>query len=73
MAQPKPTAAEALYGHLPRKDYSAKQQPAQSSLANAMWPQLSDKAKAMDQLREQRRQNLLKGLRELNARLEGKR
>jgi hypothetical protein len=42
-----PSAAQALYGHLP----SAAPEPVQqrrNSLADAMWPQLSRAAKAKD-------------------------
>jgi hypothetical protein len=72
VAQHNPTAAQALYSHLPSsaREPKARTQP---SLGDAMWPNLSERAKARDALREQRRQNLLRGLRELNAKLEGKR
>jgi hypothetical protein len=59
MAQPKPTAAEALFPHLPgREEYVAKQQ--RPSLAEAMWPR--PKPKPPNPYRE----SLLRGLRELN-------
>jgi hypothetical protein len=60
MAQHEPTAAEALYGHLPsQKDNAAKQQQ-RPSLAEAMWPR--PKPKPPNPYRE----SLLRGLRELN-------
>jgi hypothetical protein len=74
MAQREPTAAEAMYPHLPRKDYAAKQ-PQSTSLADAMWPKLSDKAKAKDELRRRERERLLRNLRETSnaiAQLRGK-
>ena len=55
-----------IWPHLPS---SAQQQPKQAqakpSLAETMWPRLSERAKAKDKLREQERQKMLKDLREL--------
>jgi hypothetical protein len=68
-----PTAAEALYSHLPSSHQQPKAQAQPNSLKDAMWPNLSERAKAHDLLREQRRQNLLQGLRELNSKLARKR
>jgi hypothetical protein len=59
MAQREPSAAQALYGHLPgQQDYVAKQQ--RPSLAEAMYPR--PKPKPPNPYRE----SLLRGLRELN-------
>jgi hypothetical protein len=61
MAQREPTAAEALYPHLPHQsDYVAKGET--SSLAQAMWPRPKPKPT------NPRRDLLLKNLREHNAR-----
>ena len=67
MAQREPTAAEAIYGHLPQSDYVAKGEREASSLAQAMWPR--PKPKPTNPYRE----SLLKGLRELNARMRERR
>jgi hypothetical protein len=73
MAQPKPSAAQALYGHLPSaaREPSTQRQP--KSLADAMWPGLSREAKAMQATRSARRDALLRDLRELNAKIRGSR
>ena len=76
MAQREPSAAQALYGHLPSASREPAQQRRQPTVADAMWPSLSRSAKAAeaeqkrwDEWREQRRQSLLRGLRELNAKM----
>ena len=68
MAQREPSAAEALFPHLPRGTPDVVQQRT-PNVADAMWPSLSRSAKAAEAWREQRRQSLLRGLRELNAKM----
>jgi hypothetical protein len=78
MAQREPSAAQALYKHLP----SAVPEPStqrRNSLGDALWPSLSREAKQRqsdqalwDAIRERQRQTLRQGLREANANL-GKR
>jgi hypothetical protein len=64
---PRPTAAEALFPHLPHQsDYAAKQQD-KTTVAQAMYPALTQRAKARDDWRDRDRQSLLKALREANA------
>jgi hypothetical protein len=73
MAQPKPTAAQALYSHLP----SAAREPvkqAEPRLADALFPSLSRAAKQRDAeqerwdaWRKRERDSLLRHLREANA------
>jgi hypothetical protein len=41
MAQPKPSAAQALYGHLPSAVPALSTQRQPKSLANALWPTLA--------------------------------
>jgi hypothetical protein len=63
MARREPTAAEAIYGHLPHQsDYVAKSEREASPLATSMYPR--PKVKPPNYYRE----SLLQGLRELNAR-----
>ena len=58
-----PTAAEALYGHLPHQsDYVAKGEREASTLAQSMWPKPKPKPT------NPQRDLLLKNLREHNAR-----
>ena len=64
---PAPSAAEALYGHLPRAEPPTQQQHAQS-LSAAMYPTLTPKP----QPKFSNRQALLDGLRELNARIDAR-
>jgi hypothetical protein len=66
-----PTAAEALYGHLPQqKPFEAKRaQP--NSLAAALYPSLSKEAKAFDKARARDRERLLRNLREARMKITG--
>ena len=76
MTQPKPSAAQALWGHLP----SALPEPStqrRNSLGDAMWPQLSREAKAKEAdqrlweaILERQRQSFRQGMREANANLD---
>jgi hypothetical protein len=43
MAQPKPSAAQALYGHLRQGTPNEVAQPNRPSLGNALWPSLTPK------------------------------
>jgi len=73
-----PSAAQALYGHLP----SASREPVQQrtpNIADAMWPSLSREAKAQEAHRQRwdewckrQRDNLLQGLRELNQKIDAR-
>jgi hypothetical protein len=63
-------AAGQIWPHL-KSDGPPKQQRAQS-LSAAMYPSLTPQAKARDDWRERDRQSLLKGLRELNARIDAR-
>jgi hypothetical protein len=65
---PQPTAAEALFPHLAHRDDPPKQQPRAQSLADAMYPKLTQRQRAWDEWRERERQRLLKNLRETTAR-----
>jgi len=69
MAQREPSAAQALYGHLPSGERPEVQQRSKPSLAASMWPSQTPEQKRWDQWREERRQSLLRGLRELNAKM----
>jgi hypothetical protein len=63
----RPSAAEALYGHLKSQvPERPAQRPAGGSVADAMWPNLAPKPKPPP---NPDRERLLRGLRELNARL----
>jgi hypothetical protein len=62
MADRKPSAAEALYGHLPSQLPERPAQRSSISVADAMWPALAPKPKAPP------REILLRNLREINAR-----
>jgi hypothetical protein len=64
MAQPKPTAAQALYGHLPTGDRPERTQRWQGGLAEAMYPSLSAKRSEATQAK-QRRQQMLAELHEI--------
>jgi hypothetical protein len=70
-----PTAAGQIWPHLAHDDERVAK-PSKRTVADALWPQLSQaaKAKEADQARwdaicEHNRQVLLKNLRELNARI----
>jgi hypothetical protein len=63
----------SIWSHLPSSAREPKARAQPNSLKDAMWPNLSERAKAQDLLREQRKQNLLQGLRELNSKLARKR
>jgi hypothetical protein len=74
MAQREPSAAQALYGHLP----SAAREPVkqrQPTLGDALWPQLSREAKQreawQEEYRKRDREALLKALRMVNGRGRG--
>ena len=67
MAQREPTAAEALYGHLTKQSEEVERRVHRNALAEAMWPR--PKPAPTNPYRE----SLLRGLRELNARLRGSR
>ena len=58
-----PTAAEALYGHLPRAEPVERLQSNTSSIGQAMWPSLGPQPKPPP---NRQRDSLLKHLRELN-------
>ena len=60
-----PTAAEALYGHLPRAERPERTRP-QSSLADALYPR--PKPKPSDPYRE----SLLRHLKEANAAIDAR-
>jgi hypothetical protein len=62
-----PTAAQALYGHLPSAGPEPPQRREPNSIADALYPALSREAKAQDADRERRKQSTLRHLRELNA------
>jgi hypothetical protein len=64
------SAAGQIWPHLP-SDEPPKQQQRASSLSAAMYPSLTPQAKAQNELREQRRQNLLQGLREARMKITG--
>jgi hypothetical protein len=66
-----PSAAAALYPHLKSDDPPKQAQRAQS-LSAAMYPALTQRAKAWAEWRERDRQSLLKGLRELNAKIDAR-
>ena len=68
MAQREPTAAQALYGHLPSGERPERQQRGQT-LAASMWPSQTPEAKAQEAARKRERDRLLRNLRELNARM----
>jgi hypothetical protein len=70
-----PSAAQALYGHLPSAARPEVKQR-ERSLGDAMWPQLSREAKAKEadqalwaRINEHNRQVLRRGLREAVANL----
>ena len=69
----RPSAAEALYPHL-RNDVGPARPPQQrtSLLAQAMYPALTPQAKPRNDWRERDRQSLLRGLRELNAKIDAR-
>ena len=48
MAQPKPTAAQALYGHLPSAVRPEVEGPRARNAAEGCWPSLSKEAKARE-------------------------
>jgi len=73
MAQREPSAAQALYGHLPSASRPERQQRG-PGLAASMWPSQTPEAKARDAFAKRNRDNLLRGLKELNAKMrEGRR
>ena len=63
------TVASQIWPHLPSDKSSPKKQEG-GSIADAIWPNLAPKAPAPP---NSNRERLLRGLRALNARLEGKR
>ena len=73
-----PSAAQALFGHLP----SASREPVQQrqpNIGDAMWPNLSREAKAQDaqrqrwdEWRKRQRDSVLRGLRELNRKIDAR-
>ena len=66
MAEREPSAAQALYGHLP----SASREPVQQrtpNIADALYPSLSRSQKRWDEWRSRQRDILLKCLREANG------
>jgi hypothetical protein len=74
-----PSAAQALYPHLPSGERPEVEQR-QQSLGDAMWPQLSRAAKAKDAdqalwraILERQRESFRQGMREANARERGRR
>ena len=69
---PRPSAAEALFPHLPHRDEAQSKRTEAQSFADAMYPQLSHRQRAWDARRERERQSLLEGLRALNARLDAR-
>jgi hypothetical protein len=73
MAQPKPSAAQALYGHL-RSGERPEQQQRTPNVADAMWPKLSREAKAQEadqrlwaQILKRQRHDFVQRRREANA------
>jgi hypothetical protein len=65
---PLQSAAQALYGHLKSAERPI-QRPSNSSVAEAMWPSLAPKPPPQP---NPDRDRLLKGLRELNARIDAR-
>jgi hypothetical protein len=65
MAAPKPTAAQAIYGHLPSAE-RPEQRDRGESVADTMWPTLSREQKAREAAQtkwRERKQRLLAELR----------
>jgi hypothetical protein len=80
MAQPKPTAAQALYGHLPSAVRPEVEGPRARNAAEGCWPSLSKEAKAReadqalwDACCKRSRDNFLREWRETNANLRERR
>jgi hypothetical protein len=72
----RPSAAQALYGHLPSAA-RAERPERKGSVGDAMWPQLSREAKARerdqalwDAINRRQRESFVRGLREANASLD---
>jgi hypothetical protein len=71
---PKPTAAQAIYGHLV-SGVRAESSQRTPNISDAMWPGLSREAKGREadqqlwaKILKQQRDNLVRGLREANGR-----
>jgi hypothetical protein len=66
------SAAGQIWPHLP-SDQPPKQQQRAQSLSATMYPSLTPQAKKQDEAHVRGRERLLRGLRELNAQLKGRR
>jgi hypothetical protein len=71
---PEPTAAQALYGHLPSGERREVAQRRTPSVADAIFPAWSKEAKQRDadqrlwnEICKRQRENFVRGLREANA------
>jgi hypothetical protein len=65
----RPTAAEALYGHLPRAEPVQRPQRNTSSIGQAMWPSLGPQPKPPT---DRHRESLLRYLKEANAAIDAR-
>jgi hypothetical protein len=69
---PKPTAAQALFGHLPSAERPEVEQRRAPNVSGAMWPSLSREGKANEAARTEqlrRKQAFIADLRELRERI----
>jgi hypothetical protein len=78
MTQREPSAAAALYPHLPTSERPERTQRT-PNISDAMWPKLSREAKAQeadqrrwDELCKRNRDHLLRGLKELNRKFDAR-
>jgi hypothetical protein len=71
---PKPSAAQAVYGHLRQGTPEPVQQRQSKSLAETMYPSESGDQRLWATILKKQRDNFVRGLREANARIrEGRR
>jgi hypothetical protein len=64
-----PSAAEAIFGHLPRAEQVERTQRNTNSIGQAMWPSLGPQPKPPT---NPQRESLLRGLRELNEKIDAR-
>jgi len=65
-----PSAAQALYPHLPTAAREPVQRSKPNSVGDAMWPSLSREAKAHDTQYQRNKESLLRNLRETRLQME---
>jgi hypothetical protein len=66
---PRPTAAQALFPHLPHRSDDVAKRQGSATVAEAMWPSLGQQPKPPS---NPYRESLLRGLRELNQKIDAR-